>query len=100
MPAGERKMPEPMVLPTRIATALQSPMRRGSAAEVADVAAPTPLVPAGVLVVDAIDDSVMDAVVGAVPAGDAGASDAVDCGAGGELGIHYATARDERWRVV
>jgi hypothetical protein len=31
MPAGERKMPEPTVDPTRIATALQRPIRRGRA---------------------------------------------------------------------
>jgi hypothetical protein len=30
MPAGDRKIPEPMVEPTRTATALQRPSRRGS----------------------------------------------------------------------
>jgi hypothetical protein len=29
MPAGERKIPEPIVEPTRTATALHSPSRRG-----------------------------------------------------------------------
>lgn len=81
MPAGERKIPEPMVLPTRIATALQSPMRRGRDAAV-------PALGVGADVVDVASDDA------------AGASDAGDCDAGSELGIHYATARDERWRVV
>ena len=31
MPAGDRKMPEPIVVPTRTAIALQSPKRRGRA---------------------------------------------------------------------
>ncbi len=31
MPAGERKIPDPTVDPTRTATALQSPIRRGRA---------------------------------------------------------------------
>src|SRR5256885_16442672 len=31
MPAGDRKIPDPMVEPTRTATALQRPSRRGSA---------------------------------------------------------------------
>src|SRR5687768_4224691 len=31
IPAGERKMPEPIVEPTRTATALHKPSRRGSA---------------------------------------------------------------------
>jgi hypothetical protein len=30
MPAGDRKMPEPIVVPTRTAIALQSPSRRGN----------------------------------------------------------------------
>ena len=30
MPAGERKMPEPIVVPMTTATALQRPSRRGS----------------------------------------------------------------------
>ena len=85
MPAGERKMPEPMVLPTRIATALQSPMRRGSDADSAD---------------DIEDVDIAEVDVDAAPEGAAGASDAGGCDAGSELGIHYATARGERWRVV